>query len=217
MSVNLSVYSSRFSYHIFAIGILSMTQYTIRFLQSEDTPQIMKFISQITPIPISEEALKGFCSKRYLSLVAVKNNEVVGVYLSYRNWVSKYSLKRDGCIFIFGVDKKHRKRGLGSAILQTGNALLRYHYECVGISGAYPKKSKESYDFLTKKGIFSQRVIPNHFGDEKKREDAIYFFGDLDNYEIPDDSDTISISPEIREFATIKEKTTLMNRIFGKP
>lgn len=193
-------------------------QVSFRFLQENDAANAMNLCKKISHLNITEEILKSFCSPRFLSLVAVtkeKNNEkIIGMYIAYRIWHSKFSFSRNGIIFIFGVEKHYRQHGIGSALLQTGNYILHHHYNCKLVGIDIRKSNKIGYIFLDKNGFHAQYVMPNLFVLKDKKEDGVFMSKELSENTFPE---KINIEPILHEFVSSVDSINIYVRLFGRP
>ncbi len=86
--------------------------YTIRQIETDDLYQVIELVSKVLTEKYSPQLFLYFYeSFPWAFLVAENDKHIVGFTVGIR------TTQRKGRILMFGVDEKHRKRGVGSKLL----------------------------------------------------------------------------------------------------
>ncbi|OHT04210.1 acetyltransferase, GNAT family protein [Tritrichomonas foetus] len=182
--------------------------YQVRLMKYEDIDEVEKIHIILFPVRYQRKVFEEYLKPNYLALLLTIHEEgaekIIGVSMSSRSWVSKFSYVKKSYLGTFGVIPEYQKKGLGSFLLRLTCRILGNYYQCSSMSLHMLRKDKEVYNFYTKNGLNPIQVLEKYYSFSEPREDALLMSCDLNKIDFIERDDILP-SSEVKELLTGKQ------------
>jgi ribosomal protein S18 acetylase RimI-like enzyme len=194
----------------------------VRLLTGEDVNEVYAVHLLLFQVKYSRQTIESFLVHKYLSLILVdvtdgSHEKIVGVSISFREWVSMCSTQRRAYLSTFGILPEYRNQGLGTYLFGLTCHILRVHY-CVGELSLHMLQSNVvSYKFYERLGMHATRVLPEYYNFDNSTHTAVYMRRELIRLANEVARPDISHGPDIDQMLRQKEHIWFLAQLICEP
>ena len=196
--------------------------FRVRLMRSEDKEECERVHIILFPVRYSKSIYDEYLKPDHLSLLLTTiedgSEKIIGVSMSFRFWVSKFSYERRCYLGTFGILPDYQKRGLGTYFLRLTCKILGGYFNCARFELHCLRKDHSISNFYNRVGFAAEDVLLQYYSFSDPHEDALLMACDPRKVEYDEKAiDNIEIDPEVQKMLNEKQSIGFFAPWFSNP